>query len=272
MTTPDPRLERGVADLLADLAPTRPPADLIPETERALDETRRWPRWLANLKESPMRYRSRLVVGSPATRMAAIAVATLLVALLGVGAIVVGAQSPAPTPPEDTAAQAPTAFSGHIECGPEVRSGTTTIRSIEGGGSATSRRDYAWQQTATMSDPRLDGTAYLSGTYVTYRLPGPGGDLEERIAYRETQRIVNDGGAWQGSMNTFVAPDERDPERGTRLGTADNVYTYLLVGEGGYEGLTAIYDQVWDRACGFEVTGLILEGDLPAAEPFIPEQ
>jgi hypothetical protein len=123
-----------------------------------------------------------------------------------------------------------------------------------------------------MSDPRLEGTHYASGSYDTYRLPSTGGNLEARIVYRETQRIVNDGGAWQGSMISFVAPDERDPEQGTVAGTTANVYTYLLVGEGGYEGLTAIYDQVWDGDCGFDVTGIILEGDLPPAEPYFPEQ
>jgi hypothetical protein len=272
MTPPETRFERSVADLLAELAPSHPPVDLIPETEHAVDETRRWPRWLAILKEPPMRHRSHLVVGSPTARVAAIAVVTLLMAILGVGALVAGAQSPSPMPPEEVSAAAPVVFDGHIECGPEVRSGTTISAPIEGGGSGTWRRGYAWQQTATMSDPRLEGTHYASGSYDTYLLPSPGGDLEAKIAYRETQRIVNDDGAWQGSMITFVAPEERDAERATGTGTTANVLTYLLVGEGGYEGLTAIYDQVWDGACGFDVRGIILDGDLPPAEPFIPEQ
>jgi hypothetical protein len=112
MTAPETRFERTVADLLADLAPSRPPVDLIPEAEGAVDEARRWPRWLAILKEPPMRHRSHLAVGSPTARIAALAAATLLIAVLGAGALVAGAQSPSPAPPEDASAPAPAVFDG----------------------------------------------------------------------------------------------------------------------------------------------------------------
>jgi hypothetical protein len=90
MTTPDTRFERSVADLLVDLAPSRPPVDLIPETERAVDAARRWPRWLATLKEPPMRLTSGIAVGSPTARAAALVVATLLLVILATGAVVAG--------------------------------------------------------------------------------------------------------------------------------------------------------------------------------------
>ena len=78
-----------------------------------------------------MRRASRVVVGSPTVRMAALLAATVLVALLGVGALVVGAQSPSPVAPDGRSPQPPVAFTGRFECGPEVRSGTSARTAFE---------------------------------------------------------------------------------------------------------------------------------------------
>jgi hypothetical protein len=84
--------------------------------------------------------------GPPIARVAAIAAATMLVAIASAGALVVGAQSPSPAPPEDQAVdQTPAAVTGRIICGPAVPADVPT-----------------WHQTATMSDPRLEGDHYHS--------------------------------------------------------------------------------------------------------------
>ena len=93
----DERLERLLADLLADTAPATAPDRLAPETLRAARRVRRWPRWLALVKEPPMRISSRVAVGSPVVRIAYAAVLLLLLAVLATGTVV-GAASLLPGP------------------------------------------------------------------------------------------------------------------------------------------------------------------------------
>src|SRR5262245_35468885 len=96
MTTDD-RFERLLADVLADVAPTARPDPLFPETLRAARRAHRWPRWLALLKEPPMRMSSRVTVGSPMLRLVSIFALALALVLAGIAAVAVGA-SLTPTP------------------------------------------------------------------------------------------------------------------------------------------------------------------------------
>jgi parallel beta-helix repeat protein len=84
----DERFDQLLADLLDSGAPSRAPDRLVPETLRALGHAPRWPRWLAYLKEPPMRVSSRVAVGSPTARLTAIIAATLLLAIVATGAVV----------------------------------------------------------------------------------------------------------------------------------------------------------------------------------------
>jgi hypothetical protein len=202
-----------------------------------------------------MRHASRVVVGSPTTRIAALAAATLLLAVLGAGALVAGAQSPSPAPPEEDAAQqTPVPFTGQIFCGPAVPADVPT-----------------WHQTATTSDPRLEGDIYHSRQTNTHFGTGPDGFQASTVSWA-TNRIENEGGAWQGTMVTYIGPDE---PANTSTGARE---TYVLTGEGGYEGLTAIYDVVFNAeyvtqyGCGVDVWGVIFEGNLPPIEAYIAEQ
>ncbi len=124
-----------------------------------------------------------------------------------------------------------------------------------------------WHQTATMSDPRLEGDHYHSRLTNTYVGRGPDEPQASTVSWA-TQRIENEGGAWQGTMVTLDRA-RRTPEHLVR-GTGD----LRAPGEGGYEGLTAIYDVVFNAAygCGVDVWGVIFEGGLPLIEPSIPEQ
>ena len=84
-------LERRVAAWVADEGASTPPVRVLDEILTATGRQRPLPRWLALIKEPPMRISSRVAVGSPTARLATIVVATILLAVLGAGAVVAGA-------------------------------------------------------------------------------------------------------------------------------------------------------------------------------------
>ena len=88
----DIRLERLFEDGLHDLAPSRAPDRLRTSIKSETGGVRPRPRWLALIKEPPMRTNSRLAVGSPTWRVAVVMAATLLAALMLAGAAFTGAQ------------------------------------------------------------------------------------------------------------------------------------------------------------------------------------
>lgn len=90
MSLADERFERLLAQMLEDTAPGLPES-LLPEAERAVDATRRWPRLWAALREPPMRQGVTVTVGSVTTRRMAVLAATLLLALLTISAGIAGA-------------------------------------------------------------------------------------------------------------------------------------------------------------------------------------
>jgi Tol biopolymer transport system component len=84
-------LEDEVRALFDATAPSGPPEHLLANVHTAARQRGRHPRWLALVKEPPMRISSRVAVGSPTVRVAALLAATLLIAILGIGAVVAGA-------------------------------------------------------------------------------------------------------------------------------------------------------------------------------------
>jgi hypothetical protein len=89
----EPLLER----LLTDAPTQRAPESLRADIARATGHVRRRPPWLAYLKEPPMRFRSRLVVGSPRIRIAAVVVAVAVLLTLGGAALAASSLVPGPT-------------------------------------------------------------------------------------------------------------------------------------------------------------------------------
>src|SRR5690348_12561095 len=89
----DPLFERLLADVPISRAPDRLRADVAAATR---GKAQRRP-WLTSLKEPPMRYRSRLVAGSPTLRLSAIIAITALLTL-ALGAAVIAGASPQPSP------------------------------------------------------------------------------------------------------------------------------------------------------------------------------
>ena len=173
------------------------------------------------------------------TRTLATGFATL--ALLAAATLGVAAQS-SPPPPAQTV---PAEFSGRIVFGPQVRNETTTT--VDG---RTETRGGAWTPTITsMSDPRLDGTATIS--FDTDAYVGPDGT--SMGVGTGTWRIENADGAWQGSYNIVMTD------------AYGSTATMPLVGEGAYDGLTAIWESTIGDS-GWDVRGVI----LPAAPPAPP--
>ena len=88
----DVRLERLLEDGLHDLAPARAPNRLSTQVMAETGEVRPRARWLALIKEPPMRTNSRLVAGSPTARAAAVMAATLLLVVMLATAGIAGSQ------------------------------------------------------------------------------------------------------------------------------------------------------------------------------------
>lgn len=74
-------LEREIQETLIERVPFAPPNHLLQSFEFNARRARRYPRWLALIKEPTMRTDSRLAVGSPTARSAAVLIATMLLAL-----------------------------------------------------------------------------------------------------------------------------------------------------------------------------------------------
>jgi dipeptidyl aminopeptidase/acylaminoacyl peptidase len=84
-------LERSVRMVLESSAPSAPPDELLARVLTTTRGGRPRPAWLADLKEPPMRHTSRVTVGSPTLRVAAIMALTLALALAAAGAVIAGA-------------------------------------------------------------------------------------------------------------------------------------------------------------------------------------
>jgi len=105
------------------------------------------------------------------------------------------------------------------------------------------------------SDPRMDGdVTYCTSEHVY----GADRDADPNVA-TATYRIVNDEGAWQGSLSGVWWTD---PTSGDYIEGAGDIV--ILAGEGAYDGLYAAMTLDWS-----DIRGLIFEG-APPAGPILP--
>ena len=88
----DRNFDRDVASVFAETAPSRSPDDLLENVFLTTGSMRPRPRWLARIKEPPMRYSDSVAVGSPTARVVAVMVATLLITLMLAGAGIAGSR------------------------------------------------------------------------------------------------------------------------------------------------------------------------------------
>ena len=106
--------------------------------------------------------------------------------------------------------------------------------------SAPTQRPAEW--TFQASDPRLDGTATVAFNSEDY----PMATLESLAI-----RVDNDEGSWVGTGRGIASMSWGDGQ------------TYILSGEGPYEGLTAFLHVDIARQPGV-IKGVIIEGELPS--------
>jgi hypothetical protein len=175
-----------------------------------------------------------------------------------IGVVPVGATTEPPvSPPEEAAEEstmaAPVAVTACLDAGPYVgppgSQESVDIPSSEG--DITLRRyrgDTYLQAWTEVSDPRLEG-AYTRSWDEDEYFQGPA-FLSIVVT---TDRIENDEGAWQGTSVWYRPAAESE----------QSFAPLVLVGEGAYEGLTAILSGVGSyEQCA--VTGYIIEGSIPA--------
>ncbi len=202
--------------------------DAAPATESALEsitqqaaQTRQRPRWLAIIKEPPMRISSTLAVGSPTARVAAILVATLLIVLSVAGAGVAGARLLA----------ADGEGGGPVEASHFTGVWTEEL-------DFTSVEDFEWSfdefaesldntgvAMFEATDPRISGLFTQSLSMRSFPIDQAADTWA--MVWSSALRIENEKGAWAGVFDGFA--NETHPRE-----------WYRLEGEGAYDGLTAI--------------------------------
>ncbi len=237
--------ERYLADRFDEVAQRRRPAPSLDPILTQASRKRPLPRWLADLKEPPMRFRSRVAVGSP-TRRLTMGLALAALSVLALAGIVIAGASPAPSP-MPIAPVPPTWITG------------TVLRASSCSGSETSidpgvRHEWNTEcspQTWTSSDPRLTGPVARRWNEDIYETDAGTYTVSMDAAY-----LQNDGGSW-------ACTDSRLLEGSGSGSTAVTGGNFTCVGEGGYAGLSAIV--VLEPSVGFneDLVGLIFSGELP---------
>jgi hypothetical protein len=241
--------ERFVADHVAGAAgQIRMPDDFFDDIHAFASRTRQRPAWLALVKEPPMRLGPVIAVGSPTARVVVFVATTLLVALLGAGALVAGAQSPSPAPPvvplsffSGTQGEAAGGACQLADPPSEVVDGVSRTRGVSWG-----------CQTVTADDPRLSGTT----KYIWNSDASSGLGANHEIALVR-QRIENEAGAWEGTLTEL------------QFGSVFHEASGWLIGEGAYEGLTAYVTTDNDRN---KIWGVIRPIDGFEAPAGFPDQ
>jgi hypothetical protein len=150
-----------------------------------------------------------------------------------------------------TAPMTPVAFTGSLGGGPPAGQRIETVEEVDG---HVERRGGGFEfDLIGVSDPRIGGR--MIRLFEDNEYPGPDG-ADAFVIQTMTIRIVNDGGAWQGSRHYFGDKDADDQ--------VDSVM--VLTGEGDYEGLFAAFDDSEDFR---EFRGVIFP-DPPPPAPVVP--
>ncbi len=108
------------------------------------------------------------------------------------------------------------------------------------------------------SDERLSGDGFLRNAGAVFQGFDFGGEGVIVIA-NSSVRVEDADGAWSGGGPLFALPTSEAGALGT------DQPTWVLTGEGGYDGLTALLRA--DLGPEADFGGVIFEGDLQAAPP-----
>ena len=158
-------------------------------------------------------------------RATAVAAMGLATALATATAPAVTAQDTQPTMSE---------FTGRLGCGT----------------AGPSSQAVSWQfPVVEISDERFDGT-YVN-QLAGYEDGDP--DVDGIGAYSALWEITDEDGSWVGETASFRFPPD-----------SYNTFTVMLDGQGAYEGLTAVMEADFTDDCGFDIRGVVVDGELPA--------
>jgi hypothetical protein len=266
--------DRSIARWLVAEAPDRAPERLLEASRAQVSST---------AQRRSLRLARRIQAMNSYAKLGIAAAAVLVVAVAGITlgpGLNVTSSAPSQTsaplaspsalpsvaPPEAGPPKPPVEFTGTIACGPPVRSQVSETIDLDDGTVVARERLGAWQQTASMSDPRLEGAVHHTYEADVYRAAGADADGPTVIAF--TWRITNDGGVWETRGSTATFPD------GSPIGDSSGFYapSRVFVGSGGYEGLVAILEvtEERDQGCVADVRGMIFEG-APVPDPYVVE-
>jgi hypothetical protein len=222
-------LEHDLTTLFAETAPSRAPDGLLDDLFIASGERRPRPRWLALIKEPPMRFSSRVAVGSPTVRVAALVILLMAMSVLTAGGVVVGATLLASPGPDTGAACA--ADTGTIEVGPATvmphKNSMPTVLRLSDGRVLLWGPFEGWDaelyEPATGAFRRAGVLPSIVGYYVGVLLPG---DRVLAVPWRSTVPAA----LWDPTTETFSESGAPARARGDYLPTALPDGRVLLVG------------------------------------------
>jgi len=118
---------------------------------------------------------------------------------------------------------------------------------------------WVYEVLLQTSDPRLAGNAVADHNYLAF-VPGATGGRVWSVA----GRLANDGGSWLLEGQGFAQPD--------KAFASNNHYVFRYVGQGGYEGLTAMTLALPTGMGQWDIEGVLFPGPMPDLPPPVEPQ
>jgi len=156
----------------------------------------------------------------------------------------------------------------------EIPAAFVTGTAGEGGSATEDEGTVVYEQVVDWSDPRLPSTLRVNATWYVYGAVPAGLEdqepdvIDDDVVMVTEMNVLLDGteGSWRGIGRAIEQGAETDPDR--------RYSTYVLSGEGAYEGLHALLrgapghdaDGPWDE----RYEGWIIEAEVPSL-PEAPE-
>jgi hypothetical protein len=262
----DERLGKEISDHYreTDVAPldsresAREVATRLPQVEQV--KRRRWrPTWLTRTTQQPTSIPSAnghtpTVPGRTQSMLSPVQAITAGALVFAIGGVLLIAQpfeqQGSIVPGADAEAVASTWVTGDIRPAPSCSDGDIEMD----GDVLRSRNIECSPQTWTSSDPRLTGEVSRRWNEDTYQMDdGPG----SKSVYIDAAYLRNEDGGWT------CVDSGLDDSGSSTVATTTPVYAYTCIGDGGYDGLSAML--VLEPTVGYseEFVGLIFPGDFP---------
>jgi hypothetical protein len=221
--THDRSLERLLADRMADPFSDRLPDRVLDETFVITRGSRPMPRWLALLKEPPMRLSNRVAVGSPTARLAFVAAMTALLVIALAGAVL-AAGSPAPSP----------AVNPTPPPAPIVQNGLIAFESAEG--IQVANPDGSGQRVLIPGSANVKPVWSFDGSHLAYESLGPGSNWQLIVVNPDGSQPVTVASGTLGGGMTSGPSASWSPDGTTLAYSARTPQTGSCPGNGSADG------------------------------------